>query len=174
MLDRPVIDGLGYSRAREIALSYDSILVTKPSIVTVRRSLRSLRVSLSIGALLVEPASGIEGPKLTSPEWVEGCRIAASSASEPILILQDGEANTVEGRLIAIDYNDPIALALNGLKGSFHITGAVRGCIPIVELGGSPVVGVSEEGSYCTSITDKSVVGFLEYLSSLYRSCQGR
>jgi hypothetical protein len=173
VLDRPSVEKTGYRELMDIAFESETYLVTKPSIVTVRRDLRTMRISLSIGSLILSPDSGVEGPILTRPEWIDGCKVGSGEKKELARVMS-GETIVVDGRLTAVDYSDPIAMAVNGVKGTFKIAGAISQCIPLVDLNGIPVLGVREDGTYCTSIVDGDVIGFLEYITTLYTSCYGR
>lgn len=172
MVDRPYIERLGYRRAVDLAFQYDSILVTLPSIVTARRILRTVRLGLSIGSLILSPESGIDGPILTRPEWVEGCRVGEERRRGMVRV--GGEASKITGRLVAIDLKDPVAMAVNGLKGVFKVLGPINDCLELVHINGIPVIGVSSDGVYCTSLCDEEILGFLEYITTLYTSCYGR
>ena len=173
VLDRPSVEKIGYRKLMDIAFESETYLVTKPSIVTVRRDLRTMRISLSIGSLIISPDSRVEGPILTRPEWIDGCKVGSGEKKELVRVM-DGRTIVIDGCLTAVDYSDPMAMAVNGIKGTFKIAGAISQCIPLVDLNGIPVLGVRDDGTYCTSIVDSDVIEFLEYITTLYTSCYGR
>ncbi|MCE4600779.1 MAG: hypothetical protein F7C38_04360 [Desulfurococcales archaeon] len=173
VLDKPAVEGEGYDRVLDAVESTGGVLVTYPSIVTARGTLRSVRLALAVGSVILPPGSGLKGYVITSPEWVDGCVIneLAGTGLERSGI---GEEREITGRLVAYNARDPIALSANGVKGVFRTRGSLSGCIPLVLLDGQPVIGARGDGVYCTNIVEGPSIEFLNFTARLYASCRGR
>jgi len=148
------------------AVEEKAVLVTRPGIVTVRVDYRSVRLSVGPGTLIFPPGSSIEGVPLARPEWVDGC--VPPGVYE--VARGEGPLFEVEGVLVAREYNDPVALAGNGVRGVF----SYRRCggIGILFLGDDPVASYVGEG-YCVGLEGR-LGDFLAFIASLYTGCRGR
>ncbi len=173
VLDRPAIESEGYDKVLGAVESAGGILVTYPSIVTARGNLRSVRLALAVGSVILPSDSRLNGYVITSPEWVDGCIIdkLAGMGLEHVGV---GGEHEITGRLVAYNARDPIALSANGVKGVFRVRGTLPECIPLVLLGGQPVIGARADGGYCTNIIEGPSMEFLNFTARLYTSCRGR
>ena len=174
-IDRSLLKKMGYREITELAFQSRGILITSPSIVTVQDSLRSIRIALAIGSVLLPPTEKIElGYHLSRPEWVDGCQVGKTEGKK-LERINSRERQQVKGRIVAVEPRDPIAVAINGIRGIFEVVNDfLDSCIPLAVVNKKPVLGITKDGSYCTNITSNPLAEFLEYITLMYTSCTGR
>ncbi len=173
VIDLPSISRAGPKRVLSMIRGTEAVLVTRPSVVTVRGPRGPLMVALSPGSVISpEPLELPEGQgwALTRPEWVEGCW----STSEGEGIKVKGRGNVVEDRVLTIDYNDPLGLLVNGKILRALITNVPEDSVPIATVRGNSVLW-RVEGIYETSISgDALLLDLLDFTAILYTDCRGR
>jgi len=150
----------------DAAVESGAVLVTWPSIVTVRVGYRTARLSVGPGTLIFPPGSKVEGYPLARPEWVDGC------VPPGVYEVDRGSGETArrEGVLVAREYRDPVALAGNGSRGEFEYRQC--GGLGILFLEEDPVASYVEDG-YCVGLGG-GLGDFLSFIASLYTGCRGR
>ena len=173
VIDLPSISRAGPKRVLSIIRGEEVVLVTRPSVVTVRGPRGPLTVALSPGSVIspepLELSEG-EGWALTRPEWVEGCW--STSGGEGVRVKSGGDI--VEDRITAINYNDPLGLLVNGKVLRASITRVPEDSIPIATVRGNSVLW-RVEGVYETSISgDALLLDLLDFTAILYTDCRGR
>ncbi len=107
-----VMDSEQLRRLTSWALAERALVVTGPSIVSVRSSTGSMRLALGIGSLVSRSEPPVPYYVITAPEWVDGCY---AGALEPSFIRAEAQRwYKASGIAVAMDFRDPAALMLNG------------------------------------------------------------
>ena len=173
VIDLPSITRVGPRRVLSIVRGAEVVLVTRPSIVTVRGPRGPLTVALSPGSIISpEPLELPDGQSwaLTRPEWVEGCW--STGGGEGVRTRSGGDV--IEDRVLAINYNDPLGLLVNGEVLRASISSIPEDSIPIAVARGNSVLW-RVGGTYETSIADGTLLlDLLDFTAILYTDCRGR
>ena len=172
VIDLPSISRVGPRRVLSIIRGTEVVLVTRPSIVTVRGPRGPLTVALSPGSVISpEPLELAEEQRwvLTRPEWVEGCW--SSVGGQGVRVVNRG--NVIEDRIVAINYNDPLGILVNGRVLRASITNTPEDSVPIAVSRGGGSVLWRAGGIYETSIKG-DIIDILDFTAVLYTDCRGR
>ncbi len=167
MLERDTALGL-----LETARDYRGVFVTSPSLVYVDSGLRTVRVSLGIGSLVLPPESGARGWRVTAPEWVDGCRL--ESEGRRLQYVGRGGVG-LDGVVEALDVKDVVALSINGERGPMVVReGALDTGYPLARIDGRTILWLTREGDYVTAIGEWDRLWLLEYIALGASMCRGR
>ncbi|GAB6147515.1 hypothetical protein [Stetteria hydrogenophila] len=173
LVDASVVAGLGASERAELvewALSSgEVVLVTSPSLVTVESSVGRVVLSAGVGSLVSPGRPPVEGwLRVARREWVDGCRVAG----EPRVRLGWGAEAEGEGVVVALEWRDPAALFVNGVRGRLK---SRAGGYPLAALDGPrgiPVLSVDEEGYYVVNAVEGPAGERLSYIAPLASACR--
>jgi len=155
----------------EWALKSKPLLVTSPSIIRVNLKSTSLQLTLGVGSLISNEKPNVEVKtiyEVVAPNWIDGCRVGARNVSYTKL---NGPTTTIEGLVRAIDFKDPIALLINGVRGTHSIveSNVLRGVIAVLE--GKPAVYRSGN-SYISLLVSGEAAKRVDYIAPLASSCE--
>lgn len=168
-LDYPLVAEYGFERVAEALVSSGGVLVTSPSIVAVKTGIRTILVTLGVGAAVLPPGAVETGYPLARPEWVDGCVPREFVAPEPL----DGPTVPAKPPYEARDARDPVALLINGLD----VPGLLRQPRDhppplVVDSEGKIVVAYS--GGIYYSAAEGELERVVNYIAGLYSGCRGR
>jgi len=164
----------------EAAVESRAVLVTSPSLAVVEGPWGPLVVSLGVGSLIFEASEGrpllpgvVRVRRLRRREWVDGCRVRGRGE---VVFLQGGGVS-VDDTIIALDYKDPAAILVNGLRARHSlIPGSVKGERVIAEAHGHPVLGLLWIGNgvvrYVVHATQGEAARRLRYIAPLAGGCR--
>jgi len=156
------------ARIVEWVLASDTLLVTNPTIVVVEPGGGGapVRISLGPGSLVTLDEPPIRYYRLRTPQWVDACRIQG----EPRYKVIDDGRREVEGVVTALEYRDPAAMLVNGVKG-VHLVAGHRGRAYAV-IGGFKVLDWSRESGYLVYIHGGEAFRRLSYIAPLASTCR--
>lgn len=168
-LDFPMVVEYGLERVADALVAHGGVLVTSPSIVAVRTSLRTVLVSLGVGSAILPPGTLDAGLPLARPEWVDGCVPRGQVPPEPL----DGDRVPARPPYEARDARDPVALLLNGSTVPGEVSEARDHPPPLVVDSNGRVVVAYSEGTYY-SAAHGELGRVVNYIAGLYAGCRGR
>ena len=168
-LDFPMVVEYGLERVAEAILAHGGVLVTSPSIVAVRTSLRTVLVSLGVGSAVLPPGSLDAGLPLARPEWVDGCVPREQVPPEPL----EGPRVPARPPYEARDPRDPVALLLNGSVFPGELSRPEEHPPPLVVDSEGRIVVAYSGGTYY-SAAHGELGRVVNYIAGLYAGCRGR
>lgn len=152
--------------------------VTKPSIVAARVELRTVKIALGVGSLVMdsEVADSVEDivgrrlPELSAPAWVDGCWLGGEKVLEYAFI---SGSDSIAGRVVPASLEDPIALLLAGARAEASGPVPPPRAAPIAYIESIPVAARDAGGDYLFSITGGEARERLTYALPLLSRCRG-
>jgi len=135
----------------DLAVEGSAVLVTSPSPAVVEGPRGPLVMTLGVGTLIIEQPGvtrilpgGLGVLRLRRREWVDGCRIEGRGD----VVIPEGPSETLEGTAVALDFKDPAALLVNGLRARHSLIPVRLGAERILaEVKGRPLLGVIVAGN---------------------------
>ncbi len=172
-LDKEALEALA-----EAAAASRAVLVESPTIVSVEGPSGPLLASLGPASLVFPDDPGIELPppgpfRLRSREWIDGCQVSrVADAYTP-----EGAYVERSGRLVAVDYRDPVALLLNGTWGIFEVyPDPLEGEVPLATLDdprGPLALGRLPDGRYAVHVRGGGIADLALAIAGLRGGCGG-
>ena len=176
VIDIHVVSKLEPGRAVELAewaISNRVLAVTEPSIVAAKPaggSAPSTLISLGIGSLITTVKPPIEDYYITvRSEWVSGCE---AGSREPNVNKISGREVDVEGVIISISIDDPVAMLISGVKGVHKVVVSSREeGLPLSLINGKILVLARLNNKYILTLRGGPALNLAEYGTLLFSTC---
>ena len=140
-------------------------LVTSPALVYVRSP--RIRLTVGVGSLVSETEPPIRYYRVASPQWIDTCK----PSTEPVYTVKEGDI-MVEGVVVAIEYRDPAALLLNGIKGVHTVSGEAGEGYAVV--GNYKVLDWSRDEGYTIHVSSGEAYRRASYIAPIASTCNMR
>ncbi len=158
------------ARIPEFAYETGATIVTRPGSLTVYTSTGPLDMGLGIGSIIAPEKPPWGGLEVSRPEWVDGCR-ATSPPSLP-KPPRDVDIDEVDDIIVAVEWRDPAALFLNGLKTKMTIAVWDPGSLPPLAVVGEKPILYGRFPEYVHTIVEGDVKPRADYIIALLSTCR--